>query len=388
MEQHGSSRGSGKPQQSGRFGGHGPDPATAHAASSAQVPTRSHANQQPCVPHVQAPRCTSTHRLVLDRGREGASSTTSPTLHCCCSSCAMYFLVMRTRFCGQEHAGRAAVRVSGQARLPRRRPAEHMRFGRVQQPWCEAKRGQQQRHVAMSSRSDTTHEKIFSAVSQAAACLMPPPTCQPSGHGAQRRHEQAGGAQRRHKQAGSTSAPGTRGGSAAWPPPPPRSWPGWWTPPCPAGSAPHAPVGRGERGESGGGWQGAPPVRGPHRRHRHAHCHLRGGLRHSSGAGAARRGWAAAARARLQSAGLTGTKAAAWRAAGRAGRACSCCTLLMARLLLRAAMLAAVHDSASRASSPSSWQAAGPVQAPVCGAGRQLTEMGSHAAGSPLSCFP
>lgn len=60
------------------------------------------------------PRCTSTHRLVLDRGREGASSTTSPTLHCCCSSCAMYFLVMRTRFCGQECAGRAAVRVSGQ----------------------------------------------------------------------------------------------------------------------------------------------------------------------------------------------------------------------------------------------------------------------------------
>lgn len=243
-----------------------------------------------------------------------------------------------------------------------------MRFSRVQRPWCEAKRGQQQRHVATSSRSDTTHEKTFSAVSQAAACLMLPPTCQPSGHGAT-----------------ATSAPGTRGGSAAWPPPPPRSWPGWWTPPCPAGSAPHAPVGRGERGESGGGRQGGPPVRGPHRRHRHAHCHLRGGLRHSSGAGAARRGWAAAARARLQSAGLTGTKAAAWRATGRAGRACSCCTLLMARLLLRAAMLAAVHDSASRASSPSSWQAAGPVQAPVCGAGRQLTEMGSPCSGFLLA---
>lgn len=207
---------------------------------------------------------------------------------------------------------------------------------------------------------------------------MLPPTCQPSGHGAQRRHEQAG----------STSTPGTRGGSAAWPPPPPRSWPGWWTPPCPAGSAPHAPVGRGERGKSGGGRQGGPPVRGPHRRHRHAHCHLRGGLRHSSGAGAARRGWAAAARARLQSAGLTGTKAAAWRGAGRAGRACSCCTLLMARLLLRAAMLAAVHDSASRASSPSSWQAAGPVEPPVCGAGASSPRWGPHAAGSSLSCFP
>lgn len=37
--------------------------------------------------------------------------------------------------------------------------------------------------------------------------------------------------------------------------------------------------------------------------------------------------------------GPTGTKAAAWRAAGRAGRACSCCTLLIERLLERAAML-------------------------------------------------
>lgn len=213
-------------------------------------------------------------------------------------------------------------------------------------------------------------------MSQAAACLMLPPTCQPSGHGAQRRHEQAG----------STSAPGTRGGSAAWPPPPPRSWPGWWTPPCPAGSAPHAPVGRGERGKSGGGRQGGPPVRGPHRRHRHAHCHLRGGLRHSSGAGAARRGWAAAARARLQSAGLTGTKAAAWRAAGRAGRACSCCTLLMARLLLRAAMLAGAR---LRFTSFLSEQLAGGRTggAPSLWRRAPAHRDGVHAAGSSLSCF-
>ena len=45
-------------------------------------------------------RCTAghTHRLVLLSGRDGASSTVSPTLHSCSSSCAWWRVVTRTRF--------------------------------------------------------------------------------------------------------------------------------------------------------------------------------------------------------------------------------------------------------------------------------------------------